>query len=353
MATDDKGKLMQELMDRMAGVEPLAGEEDFFTSSQTLMRFLKARDWKVKDAEKLLKAAVEWRRKTKPLESDCRWCHEKPGYHCLRQVGFDEMGRPVFYSSFSQAAVRNNSVEDSLAHLTYLIENAKRTMRPGVMSWVLIIDCTGMSLPACNPKLGYGVTQVMSNFYPERLGLVICVNTNRVFQGVWKAIKVFLHPNTVSKMHLVRSKKRIRELFERLFSEELSEWLREEMTVNKQRPLPKAQRQFWVEPQKGVHDPRGAPSYVRDWVEPYGREGGSVPGGSLHRPHPNMIDHVQGKLKGISLENDAYGDSDGAMATPPETNGDGSDVDDDEDEPVVLDIDEEFQIPKDATHLQM
>jgi len=47
------------------------------------MRFLKARDWDVDEAEKLLKATVEWRRTYQPLHVDCSWCHEKPGFHSV------------------------------------------------------------------------------------------------------------------------------------------------------------------------------------------------------------------------------------------------------------------------------
>ena len=65
-------------------------------------------------------------------------------YYFQRQVGFDEGGRPVIYSSFCQAATHRYSVEDSIVHITYLIENAKRSMGPGVSTWVWIIDCTGM-----------------------------------------------------------------------------------------------------------------------------------------------------------------------------------------------------------------
>lgn len=60
-----------------------------------------------------------------------------------RQVGFDEAGRPVIYSNFAQANLRHNTSEDTICHCTYLIENAKRTMPPGVSTWVFVIDCTG------------------------------------------------------------------------------------------------------------------------------------------------------------------------------------------------------------------
>ena len=48
---------------------------------------------------------------------------------------------------------------------------------------------SGMSLPSCNPKLGYGISQIFSNYYPERLGMIICLHHNPIFHGVWNAIK--------------------------------------------------------------------------------------------------------------------------------------------------------------------
>lgn len=49
----------------------------------SLARFLKARDWQLVDAEMLMKQAVEWRRKRKPLTIQCKWCHQQPGYHSM------------------------------------------------------------------------------------------------------------------------------------------------------------------------------------------------------------------------------------------------------------------------------
>ncbi len=69
-----------------------------------------------------------------------------------------------------------------------------------------------MSLGACNPKIGHGVSQVLADNYPERLGAVVCVNHNPVFQGVWNALRLFLHPSTTSKVHLVHSKAKVRYL---------------------------------------------------------------------------------------------------------------------------------------------
>jgi CRAL/TRIO domain len=135
-----------------------------------------------------------------------------------------------------------------------------------------VLQHTGMSLPACNPRLGYGVTSALATYYPERLGLVVCINHNPVFQGVWNAFKVFLHPNTVAKMQLLRKKTKYQEAFRRLFDDELASWLLDEIKLNKQRPMPVSQREFWKAPESAsgsAHDPRGCASYVRQYIDPF------------------------------------------------------------------------------------
>ncbi|OWF45087.1 uncharacterized protein LOC110457500 [Mizuhopecten yessoensis] len=336
---------------RMLEVPPLQDEEDFFNNDQTLVRFLKAREWNVDNAEVLLKSAVEHRRSTKPLHMDCHWCHERSGHHSMRQVGFDESGRPVIYSSFAQASTHKNTVEDSVTHCTYLIENAKRTMALGVSTWVWVIDCSGMTLTACNPKLGYGVTQVMSNFYPERLGLVICLNHNPLFQGVWKAIKVFLHPNTVAKMKLVRSKDKYMKLFEIYFNEELTEWLLEEIRLNKNKPLSKTQFEFWNPPvEQGTHDPRGCPSYVTKYIDTFKLTDYLC----THLPHPNIVDSKSGIVRTISVSSEEkrerdrlLADQSGLVSAADQELTGGIHVSDDEHEDDIaeLKITQEFQIP--------
>ena len=165
---------------------------------------------------------------------------------------------------------------------------------------------SGMTLPSCNPKLGYSVTQIMSTHYPERLGLAICVNHSPVFQGIWNAIKVFLHPNTVAKMILVRGKKKIRETFDEHFDEDLRDWLLAEMKLNKQEPLPQSQLHFWEQPPADAeHDPRGSPSYVKQFIDTMSAENNSAtsvqvgPHCKTHKVHPNIIDAVHDRVKEI------------------------------------------------------
>ncbi len=211
-----------------------------------------------------------------------------------------------------------------------------------------------MTLPSCNPKLGYGVTQVMSTHYPERLGLAICVNHNPVFQGIWNAIKVFLHPNTAAKMNLVRGKKKIQETFDKYFSEEVRDWLLEEMTLNKEKPLPEGQRFFWEAPsESGGHDPRACPSYVKTYIEPLIAEArhkehqdedkGATSAYKLHKPHPNLVDAAFNRIPGSALGRTANGNNN-AKAELRDLSSDSEEMDSVQE----LEISDEFQIPKDA-----
>ena len=255
-----------------------------------------------------------------------------------------------------------------------------------------------MTLSSCNPKLGYGVTNVLSNHYPERLGLVICLNHSPVFHGVWKAIKQFLHPQTAAKVKLVRSKGKMAELFSQLFDAELSSWLQEEIALNKQKPLPKAQVEFWSPPSSSseAHDPRGCPAYVSRYLETFHKScqshhgaqssgNATAPGGKapapgdtatapgdkatgsgdkatapgvvqVHKPHPNIVDHLSGRrVAAVTLSEEELQERQRAqivVEADGQRGGGATEGEEEEQEPAYdLDIPKDLQIPATAMPL--
>lgn len=233
-----------------------------------------------------------------------------------------------------------------------------------------------MTLSSCNPKLGNGVTNVLSSHYPERLGLVVCLNHSPVFHGVWKAIKQFLHPQTAAKVKLVRSKAKMTELFSQLFDAALSSWLQEEITLNKQKPLPRAQVEFWNPPPSGseTHDPRGCPAYVRQYVETFRESRRSnhdtqpsdkvTPPGDratplgvvrVHKPHPNIVDHLSGRtVAAVTLSKEELQERQQAqsMVESDGRRGGGATEEEEEEELAYdLDIPKDLQIPSTAMPL--
>ncbi|CAH8640932.1 unnamed protein product [Schistosoma rodhaini] len=110
-----------------------------------IIRFLKARSWDLQSSEKMIRKDIQWRQEFRPDLTDCKNCHNQPGTHSLRQIGFDEAGRPIIYASFSQAISNRNMSNDAITHLIYTIENAIKSMKSGVTQWVFVIDCTGVN----------------------------------------------------------------------------------------------------------------------------------------------------------------------------------------------------------------
>jgi hypothetical protein len=248
-------------------------------------------------------------------------------------------------------------------------------MTGDVSTWVFIMDCTGMTLPACNPRVGYGITHAMATYYPERLGLVICIHHNPVFQGVWNAFKVFLDPNTVAKMQLLRKKSKFSKAFTEHFDAELSSWVMEEVKLNKKltkhRTSYNPQREFWkapetptvdgavgaaaTKPSATTHDPRGCPSYVKKYIDTFLSSSNKWQPGQqpIHHPHPNIVDELRGVIKQVDTTQTP------TMVTNENGNGNGlhpsvGDNSDDDELPetpspmVLTDLSEEYQIPQDV-----
>lgn len=59
-----------------AAIGPLTGRLEQFADDACLMRYLRARDWNLKNSEKMLKESLAWRDSYKP--EDIRWVSFRP-----------------------------------------------------------------------------------------------------------------------------------------------------------------------------------------------------------------------------------------------------------------------------------
>eukprot|EP00108_Taenia_solium_P006456 TsM_000397500 transcript=TsM_000397500 gene=TsM_000397500 len=292
-------RLLTKFRDTMAKTcKPLPDEPDFFTNESILTDFLRARKYKLDDAVEMLTAAVEWRREYQPLKVDCHYCHDQPGFHCIRQVGHDKYGRPILYACFAQAFATKNHSADTILHCVQMLENARRSFKHSATQVVFIIDC--MTLPCCNPNLGKKMASVFSNYYPERLGVAVIVNHKSIFQSIWRAIRKFLDPVTARKVVFLKNKpsqkpssnpekksKSLSEGLREFCDEATAQWLETEIQMN--RAINENQMRFWEKPSGDAHDPRGTEAYVKEFIECR-----KPPNGFM--PHPNIVDMLNGKL---------------------------------------------------------
>jgi len=294
--------------------------EDFdgYLTDTTIERSLRARDWKVKDAHKMLMGTLAWRKSFKPTRYKSRFDielfqKEGKGYHSWRQVGTDRGGMAVTYSCVSQGKDSGLVPADCVEMAVDIIENAVPTNPKGQDFYVWVLDFTGITMGSCNPRLAAATNKVTSKHYPERMGYTIVVNAPWIFNATWAAIKVFADPDTVSKFIFVKQSN-MEEKFREKFPDDLTDWLVTEIKLNLDMKANPQQLEWWKAPPAGIeHDARGCPHYVKDWIEPYIAARKDRPRGNeevdwntqmpafcpkfadkVHVPHTNIVLHELG-----------------------------------------------------------
>jgi hypothetical protein len=281
--------LLDELRERVQAdlvIDP--DDPDPHSTDPTLRRFLRTvGGHDVAHAAKRLLETARWRFEKKPWAWTCSFCERVPGHHTFRQFGIDKLCRPVVYSCLSQAATNRYTAECAVQHCVVSIEQAVRTMPEGEVCWSWMCDFSGFSLRAVDLSMCAGVIGVVGQHYPERLGLLLVVNTPRIFMPVWRGINLLLDPSTRQKVKLVSGREETRTILADVLPAEDADWVMAELTANLVRPLADSQLRFWLPPPADEpHDPRGTPKYVATYLGPEGATGSHHP--SSHLPHPNI-----------------------------------------------------------------
>lgn len=242
--------------------------DGYCQDDETYLRYLRAREFDVEAAAKMLAESLDWRAEYLPGNRTCAYCVGAPGYHSWRQIGFDRQGRAVTYSCIAQGKTSGLIADDCIQHASFLVENCVASMRTtGATDYVWILDMTGITMGSCNPKLAYATQKLFSGCYPERLGYAIIINHPWIFNATWVALKSFMDKKTCSKIFFATDN--MESVFNEKFPPDLASWLLEEIRLNKK--IDAKQLGFWksspVEP--GSHDPRGCPAYVQSIVNPF------------------------------------------------------------------------------------
>ncbi|KAH6911168.1 CRAL/TRIO domain-containing protein [Coprinopsis sp. MPI-PUGE-AT-0042] len=174
-------------------------ETRWLSRPDTHPRYMRAAKWNLADAEKRIKATLEWRRDFKPdliIPDDVK-IESETGKIILN--GFDSDGRPVIYM---RPGLENTERSDrQLRHLVWWLERAKDLMPAGQESLVIIVDYRSCTLRT-NPSISIArkVLNILQQHYVETLGRACVVNLPFILNFFYKGISPFLDPVTRDKM---------------------------------------------------------------------------------------------------------------------------------------------------------
>ncbi|CAG7989993.1 unnamed protein product [Penicillium olsonii] len=189
----------------------------------TLLRFLRARKFDVEAAKAMFTNSEKWRKEfgTDELAGTFEYTEKEKVFEYYPQYYHktDKDGRPVYIEKLGKIDLNK----------MYTITSADRMLKNLVTEYEKLAD---PRLPACSRKAGklletcctimdlkgVGITSIPSvygyvkqasdisqNHYPERLGKLYLINAPWGFSGAFSAVKNFLDPVTVSKIHVLGS----------------------------------------------------------------------------------------------------------------------------------------------------
>ncbi|KAJ8762677.1 hypothetical protein K2173_011157 [Erythroxylum novogranatense] len=175
-----------------------------YCSDASISRYLRARNWNVKKATKMLKDTLKWRAEYKPEE--IRWeeiAHEAETGKIYRSNYFDKHERSVLV--MRPSCQNTKSTKGQIRYLVYCMENAVLNLPPDQEQMVWLIDFHGFNLSNISLKVTRETAHVLQDHYPERLGVAILYNAPKFFEPFWLAAKAFLDPKTYNKVKFVYS----------------------------------------------------------------------------------------------------------------------------------------------------
>ncbi|KAL5559041.1 hypothetical protein UlMin_035252 [Ulmus minor] len=175
-----------------------------YCSDASLARYLRARNWNVKKATKMLKDTLKWRAEYKPEE--IRWedvALEAETGKIYRSNYIDKHGRTVLV--MRPSFQNTKSVKGQIRYLVYCMENAILNLPPDQEQMVWLIDFQGFNMSHISVKVTRETSHVLQDHYPERLGLAILYNPPKFFEPFWTVVKPFLEPKTQKKVKFVYS----------------------------------------------------------------------------------------------------------------------------------------------------
>ncbi|GBF97732.1 hypothetical protein Rsub_10896 [Raphidocelis subcapitata] len=193
--------LVHELKAAVAPTVAKHPELRVFCNDWCYVRYLRARQWSLPKAARMLSATLQWRVEAAPhaIGWESVQAEAASGKNFVSPFP-DLEGRPVV-----TMRPRNQNTGDERAQVQFLIyclEHASRladAQRVGKMTW--LIDFVGYSMRnAPSVRTSIEVLHILQNHYPERLGCAVCYSAPSLFSLTWKAVSPFIDPVTKKKV---------------------------------------------------------------------------------------------------------------------------------------------------------
>ncbi|XP_071689756.1 phosphatidylinositol/phosphatidylcholine transfer protein SFH9-like [Rutidosis leptorrhynchoides] len=186
---------------------------------ETLERFLKAREWNVTKAHKMLLDSLNWRLQNgiddilaKPILPDNFYRGVRDS-QLIGVSGYTREGLPVFaigvgLSSFDKASIHyylQSHIQINEYRDRVILPTATKKNGRYIGKCVKVLDMSGLKLSALNQiKLLTTISTVDDLNYPEKTITYYIVNVPYIFSACWKVVKPLLQERTKLKVRVLQ-----------------------------------------------------------------------------------------------------------------------------------------------------
>lgn len=186
--------------------------------TESFIQFLKARDWNVAKAHKMLVDCLKWRVENeidtvlaRPIPADL--CRAVRDSQLIGMSGYTKEGLPVIavgvglstYDKapehyYVQSHIQMNEYRDRV-----ILPKATKKHGRFIGTCVKVFDMTGLKISALNQlRLLTAMSTIDDLNYPEKTDTYYIVNTPYVFSACWKVVKPLLQERTRRKIQVLQ-----------------------------------------------------------------------------------------------------------------------------------------------------
>ncbi|CAF1736594.1 hypothetical protein HID58_086480 [Brassica napus] len=185
---------------------------------ETLIRFLKARDWNLIKAHTMLVECLRWRVDnqidsilSKPIVPSELYRDVRDS-QLIGMSGYTREGLPVFaigvgLSTFDKASVHyyvQSHIQINEYRDRVLLPSVSKKNGGPITTCVKVLDMTGLKLSALSQiKLVTIISTIDDLNYPEKTNTYYVVNAPYIFSACWKVVKPLLQERTRKKVHVL------------------------------------------------------------------------------------------------------------------------------------------------------
>ncbi|GAM21152.1 hypothetical protein SAMD00019534_043270, partial [Acytostelium subglobosum LB1] len=174
-----------------------------------ILRFLRARKWKLEDSYNMLQEALSFRASFQDKGVDfITESSVENELKCGKSFfhGSDKEGRPICIVRTRKHDSSQRDLDEAQRYIVYVMETGKELLPEGIETCTLIFDMSSFSTKNMDYPLCKFMVEMFQKYYPESLSKCFILNAPWMFMGIWSIIKHWLDPYTVSKINFVKSK---------------------------------------------------------------------------------------------------------------------------------------------------